>query len=125
MTFLKVALFALLITMIFGCSANAGVLNMQCTAPTQDNDGGTCDTPRLVTRAATDSMWVHFRWSGPTAGEDSVRVAPGSVARLAPVTVPPGSYVVAAWPSDSFSVGCTVAITKVVRATLWKVGGLQ
>lgn len=110
--------------LLCSCAATAGELNMHCTAPTSDNDGGTCDAPSLVSRAATDSLWIHFRWRGPSSGEDSLWVAPGASVSLLR-TVPVGNYVVAAWPSDRNGIGCVSSIQKAVLLKPWKVGGLQ
>lgn len=120
----KIAMITLLGLLCSCAVANPGTLNMRCNAPTQNNDGGTCDAPSLVPRVAADSLWIHFRWSGPSTGEDSVWVAPGASVSL-PKTVLPGSYVVSSWPSDHTGIGCVVSIQKVVTAKPWKVEGLQ
>lgn len=102
--------------LLTACTAAAGVLTVQCKAPTTSQDGGTCSEPVLVPRNPADSVTVHFRWAGVSAGEDSVRVAPGAIARLSDRVVPPGDYIVYAWASDRDGAGCVTSITKRVSA---------
>ncbi|MBI5710013.1 MAG: hypothetical protein HZC42_06880 [Candidatus Eisenbacteria bacterium] len=99
-------------------SSCAATLRMRASAPQYDNDGS-CAVPLLLSRAAQDSCWIHFAWSGPAAGEDSARGAPGQLVSLVR-TVPAGLYQLRGWASDAGGIGCDTTIAVTVRAAPWK-----
>lgn len=107
-------------------SACAATLTMQGTAPTQLNDAISCSaTPVLSDAPAGSAVTVHFRWVGPSSGEDSLATTIGT-----PVTmtrsVKPGSYLVYAWASNilggAYNAGCDTSVVKVVGGKPGKVG---
>jgi hypothetical protein len=98
-----VALAALMLT---SCGAS---LRLQATAPAQLN-GGTCALPQLSSSPAWPMM-LHFAWSGPAAGEDSVPCNPGQLVTWSH-GVPAGTYTIRGWASNAYGAGCDTTITK-------------
>ena len=82
---------------------------MRATAPTLLN-GGTCAAPVLSVSPAWPMM-LHFAWSGPAAGEDSVPANPGQLIAWSR-NVPAGSYTVRGWASNAYGSLCDTTITK-------------
>ena len=70
----SLVLIALALTAFTSCGAT---LRLSATAPTQDNDG-TCTVPVLSNSPAGAQRALHFSWSGPVSGEDSVATTAGS-----------------------------------------------
>jgi hypothetical protein len=100
--------------------AGAATLKLQATAPGQDN-AGTCGAPLLLAAQGTVRT-VHFAWSGPEAGEDSV-VTSVNLTVILMKMVQAGSYTVRGWatkPSIA-TAGCDTTITVVAQAPPWKV----
>jgi hypothetical protein len=108
---------AVFVGLALGCQApvaQGATLRMSATAPAFDNDG-TCTTRVLYPARAGATRVVHFAWTGPVAGQDSVAVAVGVLATLN-VTVPLGTYSVRAWASDSAGPGCDTTVTRTLTA---------
>lgn len=104
--------------LLLALSCSSATLRMRATAPTQDNDG-TCAVPVLIAQPAGVARVVHFRWTGPSAGEDSVATTGGALVTLSR-QVTPGAYWVYAWASDSGGVGCADSLRLVVKSPPWK-----
>jgi hypothetical protein len=100
--------------------ADAATLKLQATAPGQDN-GGTCAAPILIAGQGV-ARTVHFSWTGPEAGEDSV-VTSVNLQVILLKQVKAGSYTVRAWatkPSIA-EAGCDTTAVFVAQAPPWKV----
>ena len=111
------AILALALLAFSSCSAT---LRLSGTAPALDNDG-TCTTPALSSSPAGLARTVHFSWSGPVAGEDSIRTTVGSPFGYT-VTVPPGIYTVRGWATSPGTLpGCDTTLVKSVTAPPWRV----
>ena len=81
----RLLLLALVIAGALGsCSST---LRITATAPTSDNDGP-CGAPVLLAAAPLAPRMLHFRWSGPVMGEDSLAATAGNGVTLTR-TVPP------------------------------------
>lgn len=98
-----------------GCGAT---LTMRATAPTSLNDAVSCTvTPVLSSAPAGSACVVHFAWSGPSSGEDSVATTVGTPVTLTK-TVQPGTYTIRGWASNTlggaYAVGCDTTVTKIV-----------
>lgn len=106
---------ALVAVAVSSCSAT---LRMSAVAPAQDNDG-TCVAPVLYPSPAGAMRVVHFQWTGPASGQDSVVVLAGSLATLT-ATVPPGTYNIRGWVSGPGGVGCDSTITRTASSPPWK-----
>ena len=102
--------------MLVSCAATMRVTG---TAPSKDNDG-TCAAPALVTNVST-SVVVHFEWSGPESGQDSLSAATGSPFVFTRQTKA-GTYNIRAWVSDVGGVGCDTTITRTYRSPPHKPG---
>lgn len=102
-------------------SSCGATLRLHATAPGWLNDGGTCATPILIPAPTGSSCVVHFAWTGPAAGQDSVATVAGAAVSLN-VTAPAGTYSVRAWASSPWGVGCDTSATFTVGAAPWKVG---
>lgn len=100
--------------MLFSGPALSATLRLTATAPVYDDDG-TCAEPVLLSVPAGTQRVMHFAWSGPSAGEDSVVVAAGERVSFSR-QVPAGVYSVRAWASDVGGVGCDTTIVVDVRA---------
>lgn len=87
----------------------AATLNVHCTAPAASNDGS-CGARLLAALPLSTSVVVHFAWTGPASGQDSVVTFPGGPVSLSR-TVPAGLYAVRAWASDSGGVSCDTTVT--------------
>ncbi len=107
----KIAVFAL--GALVALSSCGSALRVKATAPTQDNDG-TCSAPVLYPAGAVPRM-MHFAYSGPVAGEDSIATTAGTTVTFTR-TVPPGTYTVRAWASDAGGPGCDTTTVVVVKA---------
>ena len=107
---------AAVLVVLSSCGAT---LRMHATAPTFDNDG-TCTSPVLIAAPVSIPRMLHFSWTGPLSGEDSVATSSGVLVTLTR-TVPPGVYVVRAWASDAGGAGCDTSITTILKAPPWKV----
>ena len=94
-----------------GLSSCAATLDIPATAPTHLN-GGSCPSPTLAPAPPTWPMFMHFAWSGPAAGEDSISCLPGQPVRLTRA-VPPGTYTVRGWASNAYGAGCDTTITRI------------
>ena len=114
----RLLLLALVIAGALGsCSST---LRITATAPTSDNDGP-CGAPVLLAAAPLAPRMLHFRWSGPVMGEDSLAATAGNGVTLTR-TVPPGLYAITAWASDSGGAGCDTTIMRRLKAPPWRVG---
>lgn len=111
---LAIALFAAIA--VSSCGAS---LRMSATAPSQLNDG-TCSVPALLSATPGSSCYVHFRYEGPTTGEDSVLTTVGTLVSVSR-TVTPGSYRVIGWASNAGGQGCRDTIQSTVTAAPWRV----
>jgi len=98
------ALLALLSVLLTSCAAT---LIVRGTAPVQDNSG-TCIAPILGPRSGATMM--HFAWTGPAVGEDSISTVAGTQVTLTRNGVPAGIYTIRAWASDSGGAGCDTSI---------------
>lgn len=112
----SLVLIALALAAFTSCGAT---LRLSATAPTQDNDG-TCTVPALSNSPAGAQRALHFSWSGPVSGEDSVATTAGSPVTYTR-TVPPGVYTVRGWASGPGGVGCDTVIVVTVTAPPWRV----
>jgi hypothetical protein len=116
----KIMLFCIitLLTAV-ACARSAGLLTITGTSPAYDN-AGTCIAPVLETRAPT-AMWIHFLWTGPEAGHDSLSVAQNT-AFVYTHRVTPGTYSIRAYAQDEGGVGCDTTIIKtVIKGPPWKI----
>lgn len=109
-----------------GCGAT---LTMRATAPTQLNDALSCTVPAILSAAPEGSVCtMHFVWTGPSSGEDSVATTIGSPVSLSR-QVQPGTYTVRAWPTNLlgglYNAGCDTTITKVVGGPPQRLGDLR
>lgn len=95
----------LLAGMLLAGGADAATLGITCTAPDQTDKDRTCTSPILAPMNANPDLKIHFQWSGPTPGEDSVSTVPGRRLYLFR-TVLPGVYSVRCWASDHNVAGC-------------------
>jgi hypothetical protein len=84
-------------------------------APTYDNTSLCGATPILVANVS-DSVMCHVAWTGPSTGEDSIKVKKGNLSKRAVVGLP-GNYVVKAWASDPGGVGCPTFVNLVLGDT--------
>lgn len=100
-------------------SSCGATLRLSATAPAQDNDG-TCSTPALSSSPAGAARVVHFSWSGPAAGEDSILTTAGTPVTYS-ATVPPGVYTIRGWATGPGGVGCDTTIVRTVTAPPWRV----
>lgn len=108
----RLTVFGLL--MLIALSSCSATLRVKATAPTNDNDG-TCAAPVLYGTPVGTPRVVHFAWTGPAAGEDSITTTAGALVTYSR-TVPPGMYTVRVWASDAGGVGCDTTTTTVVKA---------
>src|SRR6476646_1264627 len=115
---------ALLATCLTGC-AGAATLVLRCTSPSLDDTSADCAAPVLVPTVG-GLVRVHFFWTGPTVGQDSVVVAPG-VPIVFTKSVPAGLYSCTATASDSLgNTSClSNAVQKLARSKFAKVGDLR
>lgn len=88
----------------------AATLTVRATAPIWDNLG-TCSNPLLGPR--TGPTVLHFEWSGPVSGEDSVLTTAGTQIQFNKNGVPAGLYTIRAWASDAAGPSlCDTTISK-------------
>ncbi len=106
-----ILLAGLLLVALTSCSAT---LRVKATAPTNDNDGS-CAAPVLYAVPAGTARVMHFAWTGPASGEDSVATTAGTLVTYSR-GVPPGTYTVRTWASDAGGAGCDTTATVVVKA---------
>jgi hypothetical protein len=92
---------------------------MRATAPLLDNDSASCTTLVPVAVPVGAPRVMHFAWSGPASGEDSVVTTAGTLIVMNR-GVPAGTYVVRAWASDAGGPGCDTTTTIVAKAPPWK-----
>lgn len=92
------------------------LLVVRGTAPPNDNSGS-CTAPILAPRIGTTVM--HFAWSGPVAGEDSVSTSAGTLITFTR-NVPAGTYLIRAWASDGGGAGCDTSIVRHFGGPPWK-----
>jgi len=111
-------LFALLALGLIGSSC-AATLRLSGTAPTQDNISQSCSAPILTARGSAP-VAVHFAWSGPVTGEDSLLTVTGALITFTR-NLPAGSYLVRCWASDSGGVGCDTTLAVNLKGPPWKV----
>ena len=109
----------LLLLALAGFTSCSATLRLSATAPTMDNEG-TCAAPELYSAPNGLRRAVHFSWTGPVSGEDSVITTPGGLATISR-PVPPGVYFVHGWASGAGGVGCDTALTVTVAAPPWRV----
>lgn len=100
-------------------SCAAATLRLTATAPTQDN-AGSCLVPNLVPMGVNPALWMHFSWTGPQAGEDSVLVSPGAPVVYTRAGLLAGSYTVRAYAKDAGGAGCDTTITLLLKNPPWK-----
>jgi hypothetical protein len=119
-------LLMLSVFMVTGCGAT---LTMRATMPAQLNDALSCSVTPVLSEAPAGSLCtLHFVWSGPSSGEDSVSAVIGTPVVLTK-QVKPGSYAVRAWASNllggGYSAGCDTTITKVIGGAPQRLGDLR
>lgn len=102
----------LTLTLLGSCAAT---LRIRCTAPAQDNGALSCTAIPILIPVGAVWRVVHFAWSGPAAGEDSVTTTGGLTVNYARSGLPAGTYTVRAWASDSGGVGCDTTITRTLK----------
>lgn len=113
----SLAVLALAILAFSSCSA---ALRLSGTAPALDNDGS-CTAPALSASPVGLTRTVHFSWSGPVSGEDSVRTTAGSPFAYTAIVLP-GVYTVRCWASSPNALpGCDTTLVKAVTAPPWRV----
>lgn len=109
----------LLVLSLVAFSSCSAKLTMTASAPVADNDG-TCTVPVLIAVSSGSPRMMHFSWTGPTNGEDSVSTVSGSVVSVTR-TVAPGVYTIREWASDAGGSGCDTIFTRTVKGPPWKV----
>ena len=101
----------------------AATFTIRGTAPTQEN-GGTCVAPNLIPTSG-GLVRVRLNWSGPTAGQDSVIVAPGTPF-IFTSNVPSGTYIFTAVCADSLgNLSCPAVVSKLIRGSFAGVTDLR
>lgn len=101
------AILLLPLVLLASCAAT---LTVRATAPIYDNLG-TCSSPLLGPRTGVTVM--HFEWSGPVSGEDSVTTTAGTQIQFNKNGIPAGLYTIRAWASDAAGPSlCDTTITK-------------
>lgn len=115
-----IALCSLLL--LAGC-ANAATLRLQATAPATLN-AGSCSVPMLSPAPSSWAMYLHFAWSGPSAGEDSVSCLPGEPVTFTRAVIA-GTYTVRAWPSNIYGAGCDTTISRTIGDPPARIAGLR
>lgn len=95
-----------------GLSSCAAKLTVSGTGPLSMN-AGTCLGPALALAPAGSTVMMHFAWTGPAAGEDSLLAIVGQRVTLTR-TVPAGTYTVRGWASNAYGAGCDTTITRTV-----------
>jgi hypothetical protein len=116
----KILIFCI-VTLLLNASPalGAGLLNITGTSPAYDN-AGTCFVPLLLPRAATP-MWIHFIYTGPESGRDSLQVATNAPFTYSKQLLS-GTYTIRAYPQDEGGAGCDTTITKtIVESPPWKI----
>ena len=111
---------ALVLATLMGCfhgpAAEAGVLEIVCVAPLQDNDSGTCDSVVAIPRVGP--LWVHLQWQstvrGGAAGHDSLTAAGGDTLSFVR-WISAGEYRTSLWASDAGGIGCAFDTVRTVR----------
>jgi hypothetical protein len=112
-------LLILLGVLLSGCAATFVV---RATAPINDNVG-TCAAPLLGPRSGVTVM--HFEWTGPISGEDSVSTTAGTQVTFQKNGFPAGLYSIRAWASDLGGAGCDTTISKRFGGPPGKPQGVQ
>ena len=102
---------ATLLLLLILLASTSATLIVRATAPLFDNSAVSClSTPILGARSGFTVL--HFAWSGPTAGEDSITTTAGSLVTLSRGGVPAGLYTIRSWASDSAGVGCDTSVVR-------------
>lgn len=85
---------------LFAIDARSATLGMSVTAPNQYDRDTTCTAPDTIAMTLPNSnLRIHFVWTGPSSGEDSLYAPPGFPVTMFRV-VPPGTYKIVAWASE-------------------------
>jgi len=105
-------------------SCCGATLRLRCTLPAQDNGALSCAVPPILIMAGPVARRVHFAWSGPAAGEDSVSGLGGQTVDFTRSGLPGGTYTIRAWASDSAGPGCDTTITRSLKGPPHKVAVL-
>lgn len=113
----------IVLALLLAMPAHAGVMEVVCVAPVEDNDGS-CDSVVSVPRRGNPPMTVHFTWMstlrGGAAGHDSLLCAGGDTLAFSR-WVPGGSYRTSLWAVDAGGRGCSTDTLRVVRGWPGKV----
>lgn len=110
---------AALALLLIPASLEAATLRLTATFPGQGNDAP-CGTPAILSPApaGVTATRLHYRWTGPAVGEDSVATAIGALGPIAK-PVPVGAYMCTGWaswvtPDLVYAAGCPDTVTKVL-----------
>jgi len=95
-----------------GLSSCAAKLTVSGTGPLMMN-AGACLSPILSSAPVGSTVMMHFAWTGPSSGEDSLVAIVGQRVTLTR-TVPAGTYTVRGWASNPYGAGCDTTITRTV-----------
>ena len=89
----------------------SATLIIRATAPISDNSAVSClSSPVLGARSGFTV--IHFAWSGPSAGEDSITTIAGTLVTFSRGGAPAGLYTIRCWASDSAGVGCDTSMVR-------------
>mgnify|MGYP001348769749 CR=1 FL=1 len=116
----KILIFCIVTLLLIASSArSAGLLTVTGTSPAYDN-AGTCTAPILESRPNTP-MWIHFLFTGPETGHDSLLVTTNTLF-IYSKRLTPGTYSIRAYPKDEGGAGCDTVITRtVIKGPPWKI----
>lgn len=93
-----------LLLLLTSCSATMRVVG---TSPAFER-GLTCNPSAF---ALSGNFMLHFSWTGPSSGEDSLSTTPGSPFSFSK-QVPSGTYQIRAWGSNLAGAGCDTLISR-------------
>lgn len=108
----------ILLALLLAAPATAGVLEVTCVAPVNDNDSGSCDSTIAVPRWGNLPMTIHLTWRsvlrGGAFGHDSLTVSGGDTLTFSR-WLPGGDYYAAIWAADAGGAGCRTEWVESVR----------
>jgi hypothetical protein len=116
-----IAVAALALLMLTSCAATWTVRG---TAPTQDETSGNCVLP-IFQPTLGGLVRIRLTWTGPTSGQDSVIVAPGTPFIFSR-SGPAGNYNFSVVCADSSgNLSCPALLAKLVRGNFDQVRDLR